>query len=176
MESNLPQEAVISKIYEIRSQQVMLDRDLAELYGVETKYLKRQVRRNMIRFPSDFMFEMTKEELKNWRLQNGTSNAGERMGLRYTPFCFTEQGVAMLSGVLKSDRAALVNVQIMRAYSKMRKLILTHKDILLEMEELRKKVGGQDEKIDLIFEYLQQFIQQEEAPRKEIGYKRKDEK
>jgi hypothetical protein len=173
MESNLPQETVINKIYEIRGQQVMLDADLAELYGVETRVLNQGVKRNPLKFPSDFMFELTEKEWQNLKSQNVTSSWG---GRRKIPTVFTEQGVAMLSGVLKSDRAALVNVQIMRAYSKMKKLILTHKDILLEMEELRKKIGGQDEKIDLIFNYLQQFIQQQETPRKEIGYTRKDQK
>lgn len=103
----------MSKIYVIRDQKVMLDRDLAELYGVETKVLKQAVRRNMTRFPEDFMFEMTKEELENWRSQFVTSKE-DRQGLRYMPFCFTEQGVTMLSCVLNSERAIHVNIQIIR--------------------------------------------------------------
>ena len=100
----LPDEAIASKIYLIRGEKVMLDRDLAELYGVETKYLKRQVRRNLLRFPEDFMFELTQEEFKIWRSQFVTSNQ-DKMGLRYPPFAFTETGVAQLSGVLNSERA-----------------------------------------------------------------------
>ena len=108
----LAEEAIISKIYLIRGQKVMIDRDLAELYGVETKRLKEAVRRNASRFPSDFMFEMNKEEFEDWRTQNATSKE-DKQGLRYAPFCFTEQGVTMLSCVLSSERAIMVNIQIM---------------------------------------------------------------
>src|SRR6266567_7578225 len=107
-------ETIISKIYLVRGQKVMMDRDLAELYGVETKQLKRQVKRNIDRFPDDFMFELNDDEFQNWRSQIGTSNSneGDKMGLRYAPFVFTEQGVAMLSSVLNSERAIKVNIQI----------------------------------------------------------------
>ena len=107
------EEAIISKICLIRGQKVMIDRDLAELYGVETKQLKRQVRRNIDRFPEDFMFELSEEEFQEWRSQFGTSNEGDKMGLRYAPYVFTEQGVAMLSSVLNSESAIKVNIQIM---------------------------------------------------------------
>ena len=107
----LPVESITNKIYFIRDHKVMLDRDLADLYGVETRLLKRTVRRNIDRFPSDFMFELTKKELENWRCQFGTSN-NIKMGLRYSPMAFTEQGVAMLSSVLNSKRAIQVNIQI----------------------------------------------------------------
>lgn len=170
----VPEEAVMSKIYEIRGEKVMIDRDLSELYGVETKVLKQAVRRNVHRFPEDFMFEMTKEEFQNWRSQFVTSKS-EKMGLRYAPFCFTEQGVTMLSCVLNSQRAIEVNIRIIRTFSKMREMLLTHKDLLIQMEEIRKKVSGQDEKIELIFNYLQQFIQEQEAPRVKVGYKQKNE-
>ena len=109
MRTNLPIERIASKIYLIRNTKVMLDRDLAELYGVETKILKRSVRRNIDRFPHDFMFELSKKEMEDWRCQFGTSN-GDKMGLRYTPMAFTEQGVLMLSSVLKSERAVQVNI------------------------------------------------------------------
>ena len=112
----VPEEVVMNKIYEIRGQKVMLDRDLAELYNVETKALKQAVRRNNKRFPEDFMFEMTREELANWRSQFVTSKE-DMKGLRYAPFCFTEQGVTMLSCILNSDRAIVVNIHIMRVYS-----------------------------------------------------------
>ena len=118
MKNNLlPDEIITSKIYVIRGEKVMLDRDLAELYGVDTKYLKRQVRRNLLRFPEDFMFELTKDELQVWRSQFGTYNS-DKMGLRHPPFAFTEQGVAMLSGILNSEKAIRVNIQIMRIFSK----------------------------------------------------------
>ena len=169
--SIIPDEVVITKIYQVRGQKVMLDRDLAELYGVETKRLKEQVRRNIDRFPEDFMFEMTKEELENWRSQFATSNK-EIMGMRRPPFVFTEHGVLMLSGVLNSERAVQVNIQIMRIFTKMREVLLTHKDLLLKMEQIEKKVAGQDEKIKLIFDYLKKFIQQQKKPRKQIGFKK----
>lgn len=172
----IPEEVVLSKIFEIRGEKVMIDRDLAELYGVETKYLKRQVRRNKSRFPDDFMFQLNDNELKEWRRQFVTSNSSYKMGLRYAPYVFTEQGVAQLSSVLNSERAIAVNIQIIRLFTKMRKLLLTHKDLLLEMEEIRKKVSGQDEKIDLIFNYLKQFIKDQETPRVKIGFKQAGEK
>jgi len=167
----VPEEVVMSKIYEIRGEKVMIDRDLAELYGVETKRLKEAVRRNTNRFPEDFMFEMDNDEFQIWRTQNATSKADQK-GLRYAPFCFTEQGVTMLSCVLNSEQAIAVNITIVRTFTKMRKLLLTHKDLLLQMEEIRKRVTGQDEKIELIFNYLKQFIKEQETPRKRIGYKK----
>ena len=145
------------------------------MYGVETKRLKEAVRRNASRFPEDFMFEMTKEEFQNWRTQNATSKSDQR-GLRYAPFCFTEQGVTMLSCILNSQRAIEVNIRIIRTFSKMREMLLTHKDLLIEMEEIRKKVTGQDKKIELIFNYLKQFIKDQETPRKQIGFKPKGKK
>jgi hypothetical protein len=164
----IPEEIISAKIYWIREQKVMLDRDLAALYGVETKYLKRQVKRNINRFPEDFMFELTPEEFENLRSQIGTSSWG---GSRYTPIAFTEQGVAQLSSVLNSEQAINVNIQIIRLFTRMRKILLTHKDLLLEVEEIRKKVNGQDEKIELIFDYLTKFITQEEVPREKVGFK-----
>ena len=168
----IPDEVIVSKIYMIREQRIMLDRDLADLYGVATKVLKQAVRRNIKRFPQDFMFEMTKEELDNWRSQIVTSNS-DRMGLRHTPFCFTEQGVTMLSCVLNSDRAVDVNIKIIRIFTRLREMLLTHKTLLLKMDEIEKKVSGQDEKIKLIFDYLKRFIQLQSQPRKLIGYRRK---
>lgn len=167
----LPEEAIISKIYIIRGEKVMLDRDLAELYGVETKNLKRQVRRNITRFPEDFMFELTLKEFSDWRSQFVTSNSSDNMGLRYSPMAFTEQGVSQLSTVLNSERAIKVNIQIIRLFTKMRKMFLTHKDLLLKMEELEKRIGKQDDKIKMIFDYLKQFVQEKEEPRKSIGFK-----
>ncbi len=147
-----------NKIYEIRGQKVMLDFDLAEMYEVETKYLKRIVRRNMIRFPEDFLFQLSNEELNSLtiklRCQIGTSNKG---GLRYAPFAFTEQGVAMLSGLLNSPRAIQVNINIMRAFVRMRQYLLTHAP-KQELEELRKRIEYLEEDISSDREnYEQQF-------------------
>src|SRR5206468_2407030 len=126
----IPDEQVISKIYVIRGQKVMLDRDLAELYQVETRVLNQAVRRNIDRFPKDFMFQLSEKEFENWKSQTVISNS-EKMGLRKRPFAFTEQGVAMLSSVLNSPTAIQVNIQIIRIFTKMREMLLTHKDILL---------------------------------------------
>ena len=171
----IPDELLINRIYLIRGQKVMLDRDLSELYGVSTKVFKQAVRRNIDRFPDDFMFEMTQEELRNWRSQFVTSNS-DKMGLRYPPFCFTEQGVAMLSSVLNSETAIRVNIQIIRLFTKMRELLSTHKDILLQLEKMEKKLTGHDEDIALIFKYLKQLLNPPQPSRPKIGFKRKDEK
>ena len=156
-ERNLVDEVVLSKIYNIRGEKVMFDKDLAKLYGVETKYLKRQVRRNIERFPLDFMFELAKEEVNNLRSHFGTSSWG---GTRYQPMAFTEQGVAQLSSVIKNDRAIKINIQIIRLFTKMRRMLLSHKDLFLKMEEMERKLVGQDEKIGQIFNYLKQFIKE----------------
>lgn len=165
----IPEERVINKIYAVRNKKVMLDKDLAELYGVTTGNLNKAVTRNIKRFPEDFMFQLTKEEWEALKSQVETSAWG---GTRKMPRAFTEQGVAMLSGVLNSDRAILVNIQIMRAYTKIREMLLTHNDLLLKMEELEKKVASQDEKVIMIFNYLKQFIKEQEGPRRKIGYKK----
>jgi len=170
----LIEEKIINKIYVIRGKKVMIDKDLAELYNVETKVLKQQVKRNIERFPGDFMFELTQEEFNSLRSQIVTSNRG---GTRYMPMVFTEQGVAMLSSVLNSDRAIAVNIQIIRVFTKMREMLETHKDILQRIDQLQRKEIEQDEKIMLIFEYIKQLEkskQQEldQKNRKQIGYKR----
>jgi phage regulator Rha-like protein len=149
---------IMSKIYLIRGRKVMLDMDLAELYGVETKQLKRNVRRNLSRFPSDFMFELTSEELANWRSQFGTSNR-EKMGLRYPPFAFSEHGVLMLASVLNSERSVQVNIQIVRIFTKMRELLLAHKDIIEKLSQIEQRLIDHDNSILLIFEYLKQLEQ-----------------
>ncbi len=175
----VPEEVIMSKIYFIRGQKVMLDRDLAELYDVETRVLNQAVKRNEKRFPEDFMFQLTPKELENWKSQIVTSNR-EKMGLRKPPLAFTEQGVAMLSSVLNSDRAIMVNIQVIRVFTKMRKLLQKHEEILQKLEQLQKKDIEQDQKILLIFEYLKQFEetkqqQIEQANRKRIGFKKSDE-
>jgi hypothetical protein len=173
--SLLPDELIINKIILLRDQKVLVDRDLAELYDVDTRTLNQAVKRNLKRFPEDFMFQMTKEEFEIWRSQIVISN-NDKMGLRRPPYAFTEQGVAMLSSVLNSDRAILVNIQIMRVFTKMRALLESHKEILRKLESLEKKDIEQEDKILLIFEYLKQLEQakQEETQlreRKLIGFK-----
>ncbi len=169
----IPDEIITNKIYLIRNQKVMLDRDLAELYQVETKRLKEQVKRNLKRFPEDFMFVMTKNELENWRSKFATSNS-EKMGLRYAPMVFTEQGVAMLSSVLNSDRAIAVNIKIIRIFSKMRELLTDNLSLRLEIEEIKKKVTNQSKNIELVFSYLDELIEkkEEKTERTKIGYKK----
>jgi len=170
----IPDEIIFNKIYFIREKKVMIDRDLAELYGVETRVLKQAVKRNIERFPEYFMFEMTKAEFENWRSQFVISKS-DMIGLRYAPFCFTEQGVTMLSCVLNSKRAIDVNIKIIRVFTKMREMLQTHKDILQKLEEIERKGLEQDQKIMLIFEYLKQFEeakqqQFDQANRKRIGF------
>lgn len=170
--SIIPYETVISKIYLIRGHKVMLDRDLSELYGVETKRLKEAVKRNAGRFPEDFMFEMTKEEFENWRSQNVTSNS-DKMGLRYAPFCFTEQGVAMLSSVLNSERAIKVNIEIIRAFTRIRQVLTENTELRLAIEKLEKKTDNNTKNIEVVFQYLDELIEKKEnpKPRKAVGYK-----
>lgn len=169
----IPEEVIMSRIYLIRGQKIMLDMDLAVLYGVENKQLKRSVRRNIKRFPPDFMFELNQDELEILRCQIGTSNWG---GIRYSPMAFTEQGVAMLSSILNSDRAIQVNIRIIRVFTKMRYILESHKEILEKLDELQKKDLEQDQQIMVIFEYLRQLEQarQEEEDfrnRKKIGFR-----
>jgi len=168
----IPDEKIMNHIYYIRGQKVMLDRDLAELYGVETKRLKEAVRRNTDRFPEDFMFEMTSSELENWRTQFASSKS-EQMGLRHTPFCFTEQGVAMLSSILNSDKAIKVNIQIIRIFTRLRQMLADNTDLRLEIEQIKKNLQKQGKNIELVFQYLDELLEKKEKPkpRKLIGYK-----
>ena len=171
-----PDHIVLSKIFTIRDHKVMIDRDLAELYGVETRALNQAVKRNLQRFPEDFMFQMTSDELENWKSQIVISNK-EKMGIRKPPLVFTEQGVAMLSSVLNSERAILVNIQIIRIFTRIRELLIPHKDILQKLMDLENKEKDHSKKIKMIFEYLQQ-LKDSEAVRREfqnrprIGFKK----
>lgn len=153
----------------------MLDRDLAALYEVETKHLKRQVNRNQGRFPEDFMFRLNDQEFENWRRQFGTSNPGIKMGLRHNPIVFTEQGLAMLSSVLNSDRAIKVNIQIMRVFTRVRQMLFDNTELRLAIEEIRKKIEKNSKNIDLVFQYLDELINKKENPKPntQIGYKTK---
>lgn len=168
----LNDEVVMNKIYIIRGQKVMLDRDLAQLYEVETKRLKEQVKRNIERFPQDFMFELTDLEFNNWRSQIATSNS-DKMGLRHKPFCFTEHGVLMLSSVLNSEKAIQVNIQIMRIFTRIRQTLTDNTELRLIIEELRKKTENNTKNIEVVFQYLDELIDKKEKPepRTQIGYK-----
>jgi hypothetical protein len=173
----MPDEQIANKIFLVRGKKVILDRDLAELYDVETRRLNEQVKRNIDRFPSDFMFQLTDEELENMKSQFATSSWG---GRRKLPFAFTERGVAMLSGVLNSKRAIKVNIQIMRIFTRMRKMLETHEAILKKLDELERKDIEHDKKILLIFEFLKQLEQAkqqelEHRNRKRVGFKRMNE-
>jgi len=170
-ETSLPQEAVMSKIYEIRGEKVMLDRDLAELYDVKAIRLREQVKRNLEKFPQHFMFQLTEDEVNSMVSQNAIPSKQHLGGS--LPYVFTEHGVLQLANVLKSGRATQMSIKIIEVFVKMREMLLTHKDLLLEMEEIRKKVTGQDDKINQIFNYLQQFIKDQETPRIKIGFKKK---
>ncbi|MGD2279218.1 MAG: ORF6N domain-containing protein [Candidatus Omnitrophota bacterium] len=164
----IPKEMIEQKIYLIRGQKVMMDRDLAVLYKVETKYLKRQVRRNIDRFPSDFMFQLSKREFEDWRCQFGTSNSADKMGLRYPPYVFTEPGVAMLSSVLDSKRAIQVNIQIIRTFIKLREILLTHDEIKRKIEAMEKKYDGQ---FQIVFQAIKKLMEPPpEKPKRRIGF------
>ena len=181
----LSDENIINRIYYIRGKKVMIDMDLATLYGVETRVMNQAVKRNEKRFPEDFMFQLTKEEWESLLLEFATSNLKSQFvissshgGRRKLPFVFTEQGVAMLSSVLNSDNAIMVNIQIIRVFTKMRELLNTHEEILRKLETIEKKDLEQDEQIMLIFEYLKQLEQTkqetlEQKKRHQIGYKQK---
>ena len=145
----------------------MLDKDLAELYQVETKRLNEQVKRNIERFPVDFMFTLTQAEFENLKSQIATSSWG---GSRKMPQAFTEHGVLMLSGVLHSSRAIKVNIQIVRVFVKMKEMLLTNKEILLKLEQMESKSTKHDSEIQLIFRYLKQLLTVPAKPRKRIGY------
>lgn len=156
-----------------------MDRDLAEMYGVETRSLNQAVKRNARRFPSDFMFQLTENELEEWKSQIVISNK-EKMGLRKLPNVFTEQGVAMLSSVLNSNTAIEVNIQIIRIFTRLREALLTNKEVFLKMEQLENKFLKQDEKtkkheeeIQLIFNALKKLLNPTRAPREPIGFKSK---
>ncbi len=155
-----------TRIYTIRGQKVMLDSDLAELYQVETKALKRAVRRNIDRFPDDFMFELTKEEAEETRRQNGTLNGGRGHNIKYLPYAFTEQGLAMLSGVLNSPIAVRVNIEIMRTFVKLRAIAAIHGEVNLRLSELERTVKTQGKSIDFILDLIDK-----ELKKKKIGFK-----
>ena len=165
-EMDMPIERIQKTIYLVRGQKVMLDRDLAALYEVPTKVLKQAVKRHADRFPDDFMFQLDREEFMNWRSQFVTSNS-DRMGLRHAPMAFTEQGVAMLSSVLNSQRAIQVNIAIMRAFVQLRTLLSSHTDLAHKLEEMEKKY---DQQFRVVFDAIRQLMTPSDRPRKQIGF------
>ena len=173
-EGVIPDEFVMTKILVIRGKKVMIDRDLAELYGVTTKRLNEQVKRNIKRFPVDFMFQLTEEEK-----QEVVTNCDHLEVLKFSPqlpYAFTEHGAVMLASVLNSDRAIEVNVQIVRIFTRMREMLLSNQEILLKLEQLERKVDSHDDDIQIIFKYIKQLIRQPDKPRPRIGFRRKDER
>ena len=162
--SLIPSERIENKILFIREKKVILDRDLAELYKVLTKRLNEQVKRNIQRFPKDFMFQLTKEELEILKSQIATSSWG---GRRKFPMAFTEQGVAMLSSVLNSERAIMVNIQIIRTFTKLREILLTHEDIKKKIELMEKKY---DQQFKVVFEAIRHLLEPSSKPQKHIGF------
>ncbi len=175
LQALVAEQKILNKIFIIRGQKVMIDEDLSEMYGVETKHLKRQVKRNIERFPKDFMFQLTIKEFENLRCQFGSSSWG---GTRYIPFAFTEQGVAMLSSILNSKIAIEVNISIIRVFTKMREYALTNKEILMQLAKLEKEISGNSRDIENIFAVLKELISKQSAPpkpRNKIGFKNYDE-
>ena len=173
-----PEEKILNRIYLIRNQKVMIDRDLAALYGVETRTLNQAVKRNIKRFPEDFMFQFSIMDFNNWKSQIVISNK-EKMGLRRPPLAFTEQGVAMLSSVLNSETAIMVNIQIIRMFTKLRQALESHDKILKKIEDLERKGIDHDKKIQLVFQYIKQLEDDrkqkiEFKDRKKVGYQRDD--
>lgn len=166
----IPDELVMNKIFLIRNQKVMLDSDLANLYQVETKVLNQQVKRNLKRFPEDFMFQLTEKEFENLMSQIVTSSWG---GKRKLPYVFTEQGVAMLSGILNSDRAIAVNIQIMRIFTRIRQMLADNTDLRLDIEKIKSKLDNQDKNMEIVFRYLDELLEKKDNPieRNKIGYK-----
>jgi hypothetical protein len=169
-------ETVINKIYLIRGKKVMMDRDLAEMYQVETRTLNQAVKRNWKRFPEDFMFKLTDQELEEWKAQNAKSKK-ETMGLRKLPAVFTEQGVAMLSSVLNSETAIEVNIKTIRVFTRMREMLVTHKDILLKIEQMERKMQRQDNRMSkhekemgVVFKALKELLNPPKAVLRKIGF------
>ena len=176
----LPQEIIQQKIYFIRGEKVMFDKDLAVLYGVETKVLNQAVKRNSKRFPEDFMFQLNKDEMNIWKSQIVTSigdislrsqivtlKNGRGKHKKFLPYVFTEQGVAMLSSVLKSERAIQVNIQIMRTFTQIRKMLVSHKELREKLEVMEKKY---DKQFKIVFTTIELLLREDEKPKKRIGF------
>ncbi len=169
--NELTNEFILNKIYLIRGHKVMLDSDLAELYGIETKRLKEQVKRNILRFPEHFMFELTAKEHDALRSQFATLKQGAHS--KYLPFAFTEHGVLQLSNVIKSGKAIEISIRIIEVFVKLREVLATHTELKLEIEKVKNTLENQGKNMELIFQYLDELIDKNEnqEPRKQIGFK-----
>lgn len=167
--SIVPIERIEKKIFLIRNQKIMLNSDIAKPYGTETKILNKAVSRNQDRFPKDFMFQLTSEEWSSLKFHSGTSKKG-RGGRRFLPYAFTEQGIAMLSSVLNSKRAIQINIQIMRAFVKLREILSTHKELAQKLKKLELKIDSHDQQIQTIFEVINQLLTTRKKPIRKIGF------
>ncbi len=165
--SLIPEEIIERKIFIIRGQKVIIDKDLAELYEIKTKEFNRSVKRNLVRFPTDFMFQLSIEELQNLRCHFGTSSWG---GRRYLPYVFTEHGVAMLSAILKSEKAVEMSIFIIRAFIKMRELLATHKDLANQIEKIQTQQKDQGARLSSLHSLVKQLITMPQKPKKKIGF------
>lgn len=170
MDAIVPMEVVKSRIYLIRGQKVLLDSDLAELYGVETKRLNEQVRHNLSRFPADFMFQLSDQEVAGLRSQIATLKGGRGAHRKYTPYVFTEQGIAMLSSVLNTERAVQVNIAIMRVFVQMRELALSNREFARKLDELEKKHAQHDRQFVVVFDAIRQLMAPEKKRGRRIGF------
>lgn len=168
-QSVIADEVVMQKIYLIRGQKVMIDRDLATLYGYETKRMNEQVKRNLERFPASFMFQLTAKEEENLRSQIATANVSAKS--RTLPYAFTEHGVLMLASILKSETAIKASVHIIEVFVRLREMVLTHKDILLKLEQLEKQQATQDMSIQQLLQYIKIFMTDKQKPRPQVGFK-----
>jgi len=176
--SVIPVERIERSILLIRGHKVMLDADLAKLYGVETKALNRAVKRNLNRFPEDFMFQVTAEEFENLKCHIGTSNLKSQFaisgsgwgGRRHPPYAFTEQGVAMLSSVLRSKRAVQVNIEIMRAFVRLRRILSSNKELARKLEGLERKIGAHDQQIQAVFQAIRRLMAPPEPKKRKMGF------
>lgn len=174
--SLIPAERIEKAIYLLRGHKVMLDRDLADLYGVETRALVQAVKRNSKRFPSDFMFQLSRQELENWRSQIVTSNPAAKMGLRRQPYAFTEHGVAMLSSVLHSPRAVQMNILIIRAFVKLREILAGSKELAHRLEAVERTLKRQGHAIALVYDEVKKLQAPPATPKRRIGFRSPDEK
>ena len=165
----IPQEVIINKIYFLRNEKVMLDRDLAELYGVKAIRLREQVKRNLTKFTSHFMFQLTEQEVEIMVSQNAIPSK-QHLGGTF-PYAFTEHGVLMLANVLKSERAIQVSIKIIELFVKLREMLVTHTELKLEIERIKKKMDNHDKNIEIVFRYFDELMEQKINPRKKIGFK-----
>ena len=168
--SIIPLQSVANRIHVIRGQRVMLDSDLAALYGVPTKALNQAVKRNSERFPADFMFQLTVKEFEKWRSQIVTSNPGARMGLRRAPYVFTEHGALQLASVLKSERAVEMSLLVVRAFVRLRELLASNKDLAAQFKKLERRLNVSDEAIAELYAIVRELMASPEKPKRKIGF------